>query len=147
VLETYPRNKEKKWRRNGSVQPKQHQPVAHRTVQCPGWPDGELAALGNRRGDVAKNHRTFRWCTGLSGESSTLAPKSSAINSSLSGKEKDVSAKIHRTVRWCTGLSGESTAPAANGRLRDQWATHGLAKNRMVAPDYPVCTRQCPVCQ
>jgi hypothetical protein len=31
----------------------------------------------------------------------------------------------HRTVRWCTGLSGESTAPAANGRPRDQRATRG----------------------
>jgi hypothetical protein len=32
---------------------------------------------------------------------------------------------IHRIVRWCTGLSGESTAPAANGRPRNQRATHG----------------------
>jgi hypothetical protein len=34
-------------------------------------------------------------------------------------------AKIHRTVRWYTGLSGEPTAPAANGRPRDQRATRG----------------------
>jgi hypothetical protein len=32
---------------------------------------------------------------------------------------------VHRTVRWCTGLSGEPTAPAANGRPRDQRATRG----------------------
>jgi hypothetical protein len=32
---------------------------------------------------------------------------------------------IHRTIRWCTGLSGEPTALAANGRPRDQRATHG----------------------
>jgi hypothetical protein len=52
-------------------------PVVHRTVSgAPGWPGGELAALGNRRGDVAKNHRTVRWCTRLSGESSAPAPKS-----------------------------------------------------------------------
>jgi hypothetical protein len=51
-------------------------PVAHRTVSgAPGWPSGELAALGNRRGDVAKIHRTVRWYTGLSGESSAPAPK------------------------------------------------------------------------
>jgi hypothetical protein len=43
---------------------------------APGWPGGELAALGNRRGDVAKNHRTVRWHTGLSGESSAPAPMS-----------------------------------------------------------------------
>jgi hypothetical protein len=49
---------------------KQHQPgtpdcsVVHRTVSgAPGWLGGKLAALGNRRGDVAKNHRTVRWCT------------------------------------------------------------------------------------
>jgi hypothetical protein len=27
---------------------------------APGWLDGELAALGNQRGDVAKNHWTVR---------------------------------------------------------------------------------------
>jgi hypothetical protein len=42
-----------------------------------------------------------------------------------SGKEKGDVAIIHRTVRWCTRLSDESTAPAANGRPRDQRATHG----------------------
>jgi hypothetical protein len=48
----------------------------HRTVSgVPGWLGDELAALGNQRGDVAKNHRTVRWCTGLSGESSAPAPK------------------------------------------------------------------------
>jgi hypothetical protein len=31
----------------------------------------------------------------------------------------------HRTVRWRAGLSGEPTAPAANGRPRDQRATRG----------------------
>jgi hypothetical protein len=41
---------------------------------APDWPGGELAALGNRRDDVAINHRTVRWCTGLSGESSAPAP-------------------------------------------------------------------------
>jgi hypothetical protein len=56
--------------------------------------------------------------TGLFGESS-------AMNSSLSANEKGDVAKIHRTVRWCTGLSGEPTAPAANGRPRDQRATRG----------------------
>jgi hypothetical protein len=47
------------------------------------------------------------------------------MNSSLSGKEKGDVAIIHRTVRWYTELSGESTAPAANGRPRDQRATRG----------------------
>jgi hypothetical protein len=46
-----------------------------------------------------------------------------------------------------TGLSSEPTAPADNGRLRDQRATRGRANGRMVTPDCPVCTGQCPVRQ
>jgi hypothetical protein len=68
------------------------------SVRCPRLADGEPAALGNRSGDFAKNHRTVWWCTGLSGETSALAPDSSATNSSLSGKGKDDMAIIHRTV-------------------------------------------------
>jgi hypothetical protein len=117
------------------------------SVRCPGWPDGEMAALGNRRGDVAINNRIVRWCTGLSDESSALAPKSSATNSSLSRKAEGAAAKIHRNVRWCTGLSSEPTTLAANGRLCDQRATRGLANGRMITQDCPVCTGQCPVCQ
>jgi hypothetical protein len=82
---------------------------------------------------------TNLWCTGLSG-----AQVGSATNSSLSGKSEGATAKNHRTVRWCTGLSGEPTEPAANGRLRDQRATRGRANDRMVTPDCPVCTGQCP---
>jgi hypothetical protein len=39
------------------------------TVQCPVRQagSGELAALGFRRRRTAINHRTVRWCTGLSG--------------------------------------------------------------------------------
>jgi hypothetical protein len=92
--------------------------LAHRTIRCPRLADGEPAALGNRQSCTAINHRTVRWCTGLSGESSVT-------NSSVSGNEKGDVAKIHRTARWCTRLSGESTAPAAYGRSRDQRATCG----------------------
>jgi hypothetical protein len=59
----------------------------------------EVAALGTRRRRMTKNHRTVRWCTGLSGESS-------AVNSSPREKQRGDVAIIHRTVRWCTGLSG-----------------------------------------
>jgi hypothetical protein len=64
-------------------------PMVHRTVfGAPGEP------MVNRlfSGDAAIIHQTVRWCTGLSGESS-------AVNSSLSGKEEGNVAKIHRTVR------------------------------------------------
>jgi hypothetical protein len=42
--------------------------LAHRTVRCAKLVRGELAALGIRRRRTTKNHRTVRWCTGLSGE-------------------------------------------------------------------------------
>jgi hypothetical protein len=40
-------------------------------------------------------------------------------------KRRSDAAINHRTVWWCTRLSGESTAPAANGRPRDQRGTRG----------------------
>jgi hypothetical protein len=53
------------------------------TPDCPVRQAGprEVAALGTRRRRTAKNHRTVRWCTRLSGESS-------AVNLSPSGKAK-----------------------------------------------------------
>jgi hypothetical protein len=126
VLETVPRKEDWNWRTVGSVQPTPAQ--AWRTglsggapdsVRCPRRVDSEPTALGKRRSRTAIIHRTVRWCTRLSGESS-------AMNSLLSGKEKGDVAKIHRTVWWCTGLSDEPTVPACNSRLRDQLATHGL---------------------
>jgi hypothetical protein len=81
-------------------------------------------------------------------------PRTSATNSSLSGMHRGHRGYnspdcpvVHRTVRWRTGLSGESEPPTANGRLRDQRATHGKANGRKVALDYTVCTGHCPVRQ
>jgi hypothetical protein len=100
--------------------------VVHRTMSgAQAGPAANWLLLGFGGGDVAINHRTVWWCTGLSGESSAPAPKSPAMNSSLSGKGEGAAAKNHRTVRWCTRLSGELKAPAANGHLRDQRATRG----------------------
>jgi hypothetical protein len=123
-------------------------PVVHRTVsggapdsvRCARTSPDEQPTLGSRRRRTAINHRTVRWCTGLSGESS-------AAKSPLSGNIQQRTAKIHRTVRWGTGLSGEPTVDCANGRPRNPRVTRGRANGRMGAPDCPVCTRQCPVCQ
>jgi hypothetical protein len=101
---------------------------------------GEQVALGTRRRRTAINHRTVRWCTGLSGESS-------AAKSSLSGNVQRRTAKIHRTVRWGTGLSSEPTVNCSNGQPRNLRATRGRANGRQGAPDCPVCTGQCPVRQ
>jgi hypothetical protein len=88
------------------------------SVRCARTSLGEQSALGTRRRCTTIDHRTVRWCTGLSGEPSTA-------KSSLSGRDQRRTAKNHRTVRWCTGLSGEPTVDRANGRprqsARDAW--------------------------
>jgi hypothetical protein len=54
----------------------QHLPVAHRTVSgAQASPAANWLLSGFGGGDVAINHRTVQWCTGLSGESSAPAPK------------------------------------------------------------------------
>jgi hypothetical protein len=119
------------------------------TRKCPVCQAGsrEKAALGTQWRRTAIIHRTVRWCTGLSGESS-------AMNSSPSGKAKGQrgynspdSPVVHRTVRWCTGLSGEPMVASANGRPRNFRATRGRANGRQGAPNCPVRTVQCPVRQ
>jgi hypothetical protein len=138
---------EKEPKRLGSVQPN-FSSVWHTglsggapdSVRCARLVSGESAALGNRRWCTTIIHRTVRWCTGLSGESSV-------VNSSLSGKVQGDMAIIHRTIRWCTGLSSEPTVASANGRSRNLRATHGRANGRLSTPDCPVCTGQCPVRQ
>jgi hypothetical protein len=47
----------------------------------------------------------------------------------------------------CTELSGEPTVGRANGRPRDPRETRGRANGRKGAPDFLVCTGQCPVRQ
>jgi hypothetical protein len=147
VIETVLRRRESNYKKTWLCAAKLQFGLAHRTVrwcigQCPVRQTGprELAALGTRRRRTTKNHRTVRWCTGLSGESS-------AVNSSLSGNRKGDMSIIHRTVRWCTRLSGEPTVAIANGRPHNLPVTRGSSNSRRVAPDYPVCTGQCPVSQ
>jgi hypothetical protein len=132
VLETVPKREESDCKRLGCEQP--NFSSDWHTGLCPVRQAGprELAALGIRRRHTAKNHRTVRWCTRLSGESS-------AANSSLSGNGKGDMAIIHRTVRRCTGLSGELTVASANDRPRNLCATRGRANGRQGAPDSVRC--------
>ena len=118
------------WKRDGFVQPKTARSGC--TGQCPVRQAGvcQLAALGKqltaydyKSPDCPVVHRTVRWCTGLSGESSTA-------KSSLSGSVQRRTTIIHWTVRWCTGLSGEPTVDCANGRPRNPRATRGHANGR-----------------
>jgi hypothetical protein len=132
VLETVLRRRESNCKRLGCVQ--QNSSSAWHTGQCAvrQADPRELAALGIRRRRTTIIHRTVRWCTGLSGESS-------ATNSSLSGMKKGDVAKNHRTVRWCTGLSGEPTVASANGRPQNLRATRGSSNGRRGAPDSVRC--------
>jgi hypothetical protein len=63
-----------------------HQPSVHRTVRCAqaGFA-AKLLLLGIGEGDMVKNHRTVRWCTGLSGEPSAPELNARLANSTLSG--------------------------------------------------------------
>jgi hypothetical protein len=91
----------------------QHQlgPGAPDSVRCPRRVNGEPAALGKRRSHTTIIHRTVRWSTRLSGESS-------ATNSSLSGNGKGDVAIIHRTVRRADGASGQRSSARST---HDTW--------------------------
>jgi hypothetical protein len=65
----------------------------------------------------------------------------------LSGKLQRRTAIIHQTVRWCTGLSGEPTAASATVGRAIRTRRVALANGQLGAPDYPMCTGQCPVRQ
>jgi hypothetical protein len=92
---------------------------------------------------------TILRCTGLSGVHRTVsgAQAGSAANSLHSGIGEGIVAKNHRTVRWRTGLSGEPTTPAPTVVSAISWRRVARANGHQAAPDRPVCTGQCPVCQ
>jgi hypothetical protein len=80
-------------------------------------------------------HRTVRCARPASGEQATL------------GKNRRRTAIIHRTVRWCTGLSGGATVASATVDRAIRGRRVARTNGRQGAPDYPVCTGQCPVRQ
>jgi hypothetical protein len=83
------------------------------SVRCARLVNGELASLGNRRSCTAIIHRTVRWCTGLSGESS-------AMNSPLLGNIKGDVAIIHQTIWWANCRQRQRLAAKSAG---DTWTT------------------------
>jgi hypothetical protein len=65
------------------------------------------------------------------------------------GRSRDFVGDVRLKI---TGLSGGApdcpvSQRSANGRTRNPRVTRGRANGLMGAPDYPVCTRQCPVRQ
>jgi hypothetical protein len=80
-------------------------------------------------------HRTVRCARLASGEQATLR------------KNRRRTTIIQRTVRWCTGLSGEPTAASATVGRAIRGRRVARTNGRQGAPDFPVCTGQCPVRQ
>jgi hypothetical protein len=111
-------------------------PVEHRIVSgAPGWLGVNWALSGKEKGDMAVNHRTVRWCTGLSSESTTPA---------ANGWPRDQSTT--RGLRqWSVGHTGLSdvhrtVSGAPTGSKDQRSAALGMEGNR--APD---CYSGCPV--
>jgi hypothetical protein len=123
VLETVRKEEEKKPKRLGFVQPN-FSSVWHTglsggapdSVRCARLISKESAALGNRRRHTAKNHRTVRWCTGLSGEPTVASANGQPRNlrATRGPQQRSVGhtglSDVHQTV------SGAPTNP------EDQWS-------------------------
>jgi hypothetical protein len=86
---------------------------------------------------LSLEHRTVRWCTGLSGVApdSVRCARLALANMLLSGLRRRCTAIIHRTVRWCTGLSGGPFTGELVA-LGNSSATYGYN-----SPDCPVSQR------
>jgi hypothetical protein len=88
------------------------------SVRCTRLVSGESAALGNRRRCTVIIHRTVRWCTRLSGESSVANSSLSRIAMGRRGYNSPDCPVVHRTVRWANGRLRQRSAVQS---LRDTW--------------------------
>jgi hypothetical protein len=89
-------------------------PVVHRTVSgAPGWSNVNWLLSGKEKGVATIIHRTIRWCTGLSGESTAPAANGHSRNqrATRGPRQRSVGhtrlSGVHRTV------SGAPTGPEA----------------------------------
>jgi hypothetical protein len=123
VLETVPRKEDLNWRKVRKVQPTPARAWHTGLSGAPGWLDVNCALLGKEKGDVAINHQTVRWCTGLSGQ-----PKALAANGRLHNPRA-----TRGPHQWSVGHTElcpvRQSAPRSNGRLRPIWKeiTHRTA--------------------
>jgi hypothetical protein len=128
VLEIVPRKEELKWRKVGKVQPT---PTLSRntglsggapdSVRCARLAGGEPTALGKTQRRTSIIHRTFWWCTGLSGEPTVASTNGRLHNprATCGPQQRSVGytglSGVHRTV------SGAPTTQRTNGRMRQIW--------------------------
>jgi hypothetical protein len=136
VVEIVRKEEEKEPKRLGSVQPN-FCPVWHTglsggapdSVRCARLVSGESAALGNRRRRTAKNHRTIRWCTELSGETT--------VGHTIFARHVDCSNDqlVHRTVR-CASDNVRCANQLRGATIR--YAKFGRRSHRTVYRTCPV---------
>jgi hypothetical protein len=118
-------------------------PLVHRTVSgVPGWHWSNWPLSGFHRRRTAKNHRTVRWCTGLSGEPTVGRANSRPRNPRV-------------TRGRAYGLMGAPDCPVRTGECPvcangSKSSTVGCAKlGKQSAPDSEQClsggTPDCPV--
>jgi hypothetical protein len=92
--------------------------LAHRTVRCARLASGELAALGRFWRRTAIIHRTVRWCTGLSGETTAA---SATVGRAIRG-QRVARANGQLGAPDCPVCTGQcpvsQLARSCNGRLR-----------------------------
>jgi hypothetical protein len=104
----------------------------HRTVRCARLALANLLLSGVRRRCTTINHRTVRWCTGLSGEPFTGELVALGKPSTAYGYNSP-------DCQVCIGLSGELTVSRGNGRPRILRVTRGRANGHIGAPDSVRC--------
>jgi hypothetical protein len=88
------------------------------SVRCASTSPGEQPALGSRRWRTAINHRTVRWCTGLSSESSAAKSLLSGTKSTTYGYNIPDYPVRQQTVR---GANGRARQQSAAQFARDVW--------------------------
>jgi hypothetical protein len=100
-------------------QPRLCSVVVHRTLSdAPGWRLVIWPLSGTRRRSTAKNHRTVRWCTGLSGEP-TVGQANGRLRNPRVTRGRANGQKGHRTIRCapdnvrCANGSKSSTVGCA----------------------------------
>jgi hypothetical protein len=126
------------WKRLGYAAKTLRSLGAPDSVRCARLATANWLLSGSDQRRTTINHRTVRWCTGLSGEPFTGEVVALGKRLTAYGYKSPDCPVVHRTVRWCTGLSDEPTVGRANGRPRNPRATRGRANGQKGAPDCPV---------
>jgi hypothetical protein len=111
VLETVPRKEDLHWRRVGKVQPTPARAWHTGLSGAPGWSTVNWLLSGKEKGDVAIIHRTVRWCTRLSGESTAPAANGRPCNQRATRGPRQQSVGHTRLSGVHQTVFGAPTAP------------------------------------